>query len=157
MPPKKKAETNAAGTTNPDDVETVTEQFPALADAPDEEIAQRSPDVHKDSSSVHVKDYVVLKREFDDATATKDGEKEFHLRQVEQARQALLNLGLRPTGDGKFKGSDEYGDGKNVVLHYEVPVVPAVIATDPDVAHAYVTLDDQHAKRDPATDRVVEN
>jgi hypothetical protein len=118
------------------------EQHPALAGDPGEEVAARSQDItDAETSDVHRKDYVVLRRDWE-GTIEKD---DAHLANIEAMRQAMIGQGLRPTADGKFVGSAKHPDGVSLVLSYEVAATPAVIASDYEVAHAHVTLDDQHA------------
>lgn len=116
-----------------------------LAEKPEVEVAERSQDEPKPTATVHRKDYVVLKSAWEGDLSTVDVEQK-HRDNIEAARQALIHQGLRPTGDGKFTGQDDHPDGKSLTLHYEVPVKPAVIASDheePTISHAHVTLDDQ--------------
>ncbi len=166
MAPKKKA--SAKKTTEPTQgevtdprfegetaEESIGEQFPSVVGYPEVEIAERSADALDPTSSVREKDYVVLKSEYDIATTTDEGKKDFHQRNIDAERQALISQGLRPTGDGEFAGEEKHPDGLSVILHYTIPVKPAAVAdseTEPEVAHAYVTEDDQHADRDPVTD-----
>lgn len=112
-----------------------------------EEVAARSQDItDKKTSKVHVKDFVVLKSTW--AGDRKVGDSDAHLANLEATRQGLISQGLRPTGDGKFAGEEDHPDGVSLILHYEVPAVPAHEALEAGgetVAHAHVTLDDQHA------------
>lgn len=120
------------------------EEFPALDGSPEAEVAKRSQDQTETEAEAFRKDYVVLKRDWDERTTVdKDAT---HLANIEAARQFLMSQGLRPTGDGSFVGEEDYGDGASVILHYDVPATPAVTATEETVAHAHVTLDDQHAQ-----------
>ena len=126
--------------------EEAADQHPALDGKPGVEIAERSQDVHKASTNMHRKDFVLLQREY--GSNDKD---EMHRANIEATRQYLISQGMRPTGDGKFAGEEDHPDGVSVILHYDVPVVPAVTATVDDegeaVVHAYVTLDDQHDRK----------
>lgn len=118
--------------------EAAEEQHPALEGAEGVEVAQRSQDEEKPSVEVHKKKFVVLARDYYDDEAT-------HLANVEATRQAMIGQGLRPTADGGFVGAEKHPDGVSLVLTYEVPAKAAVVATEQHVAHAHVTLDDQHA------------
>ncbi len=136
--------------TDPSGAETPTdEQHPSLGDTPkpEEEVARRSQDVEKASTTVHRKDYVVLASAYE--LTGGDNRKEFHRANIEAARQAMMSQGLRPTADGRFVSKANHPDGKSVILHYDIPAAPAVVALDETgeqtVTHAHVTLDDQHA------------
>lgn len=128
--------------------EAAQEQFPSTDGHEGVEVAERSQDVTKPTSSDHEKVFVLLKRDFDTATATEEGADALHQANIEAARQAMIHQGLRPTADGRFVGSKDHGDGASVDLTYAIPAAAAAIATDAEVAHAYVTLDDQRAAYD---------
>jgi hypothetical protein len=125
-------------------------QWPSLGDEangldekPEVEVAERSQDVEAPTAKVHRKDFVVLKSAWEGDLAAVDVEQK-HRDNVEATRQYLIHQGLRPTGDGKFAGKEDHPDGVSLILHYDVPVTPAVIAEGDAVVHAHVTLDDQH-------------
>lgn len=125
-------------------------QHPALDGNVGVEVAERSQDETRLSTDVHRKDFVLL------ASAYGSNDKdEIHRANIEATRQAMIGQGLRPTGDGKFAGSEKHPDGKSITLTYEVPAKPTVVVTaeEPDVLHAHVTLDDQHeAEKNGHTD-----
>lgn len=122
-------------------------QHPSLADEakPGVEVAERSADVEKASSDVHRKAFVLLRAAYEAQDG--DARKGLHLANVEATRQAMIGQGLRPSADGKFVKSEQHPDGRSITLFYDVPAVPAVVAGEEGetVAHAHVTLDDQHA------------
>lgn len=118
--------------------EAAEAQHPALEGAEGVEVAQRSQDETEASADVHTKKFVVLARDFYDDEST-------HRANIEATRQAMMSQGLRPTGDGSYVGSEEHPDGASLILTYTVPARAAVVATEETVAHAHVTLDDQHA------------
>jgi hypothetical protein len=103
-------------------------QFPSLAGQPDVEVAERSADVHKASSSRHIKVFVAppgfVVEGYD------------HTANFTATRQYMMGLGLRPDGDVEFDGASENVDGVSVDLTYSVAAIPAVIAVDPDVVHS---------------------
>lgn len=158
MPPRKRTEQdetpaeNAAATSttsDPDAPRPLTDegervvraprdrQFPSLHGAPEVEIAERSQDVTEPASSVHVKDFVTTKRDYE--SGDKDG---MHARNTLAVRQYLMSQGLRPDAKVEFEGEHEHDwDEKSIVLRYTVSVQPAATATDYDVAHALVTED----------------
>ena len=110
-----------------------------------EQVAARSQDVTEtQATDTHRKDYVVLKSTWGESVEHDDA----HLANIEAARQAMMAQGLRPTSDGKFVGEENHPDGKSLILHYDIGAVPAVSALEEtgkqSVAHAHVTLDDQH-------------
>jgi hypothetical protein len=143
---KRPARDTPSTSTAPDQPnEEAADQFPALDGEPGVEVSERSADVTKADTLTHRKDFVLLKREY----GSNDHD-EMHRANVEATRQYLISQGMRPTADGKFAGSDDHPDGVSIILHYDVPVVPAVTATVDDegeaVVHAHVTLDDQHER-----------
>jgi hypothetical protein len=156
--PAKKAVADTRRVTGEDTLTTPPEQpneeaalqHPAFAGEPGVEVAERSADVTKPDTTTHRKDFVLQREAFEGNDQT-----EIHTANIAATRQYLISQGMRPTGDGKFAGSDNLPDGLNVVLHYDVPVTPAVTATVDDegvaVVHAHVTLDDQHAAEDAAS------
>jgi hypothetical protein len=115
-----------------------------LSNKPEVEVAERSQDEDSATATVHRKDFVVLKAAWSEDDAPVDVDKK-HVDNIEATRQYLMHQGLRPTGDGKFTGSEDHPDGVSLILHYEVPVTPAIIAGQKGdkVNHAHVTLDDQ--------------
>jgi hypothetical protein len=127
-------------------------QHPALDGHEGIEVAERSQDETRLSTTTHRKDFVLL------ASAYGSNDKdEIHRANIEATRQAMIGQGLRPTGDGKFVSSEKHPDGKSITLTYEVPAKPSVVVTveEPDVLHAHVALDDQHeaeknGHRDPS-------
>lgn len=120
------------------------DQFPSLDGHASVEIAQRSQDEDNPTATVHRKTFVVLASTWGESVDHDVS----HLHNIEATRQAMIHQGLRPTGDGKFVGDRKHEDGVSLYLDYEVPCTPAVIASSEDeplVAHARVTLDEQHA------------
>lgn len=85
------------------------------------------------STEYFVKDYVLLKSEYDEA---ENG------RQFNDVRQSAIQRGLRPTGDVEFVKSETHG-AVSVRLYYRVPVVLASEADDYGVKHAFVSPTDQ--------------
>lgn len=115
-------------------------QFPALAGAPDVEIAERSADVHERASSEHRKVFVVQADSvYDPAAIAADDD--LHKRNIDAMRQAAILQGLRPTSDGQYVGSEVQADGVSVELAYSVDVVPASIAT-PEESNVAVLVED---------------
>jgi hypothetical protein len=112
----------------------------------EEEVAARSQDItDADTSDAFVKDFVVPGYGWDESV----DQDETHRANLEATRQYLIHQGLRPTADGSFVGATDHPDGVSVILTYSVPAVPAhealeVTGGDLTVAHAHVTLDDQH-------------
>lgn len=126
------------------------EQHPTLSGSAGEEVAARSQDItDAETSDVHRKEFVVLRRDWE-GTIEHDAA---HLANIEAMRQAMIGQGLRPKADGKFVGSTDHPDGASLVLAYEVAATPAIVASDYDVAHAHVTLDDQHAAEAETTEK----
>lgn len=113
-------------------------QFPSLDGEPEVEVAERSPDVEEPTASEHVKVFVVQAN-----PAGEDFDEAMHGRNITAMRQQAILLGLRPTGDGRFVGSESIDAGQSVRLTYSLPVVPAVV-DEPD-ATRYVSEADQHA------------
>jgi hypothetical protein len=107
-------------------------QHPALYGRPGVEVAERTADTDTESADEFVKDFVTLKRDYDNE---KDA---VHARNVNAVRQYMVNLGLRPGADVEFEGEHEHWDGVSVILRYRVPAVPAVVATQFDQAHTVI-------------------
>jgi hypothetical protein len=143
---KRPAQDTPSTSTAPDQPnEEAADQHPALDGKPGVEVSERSTDQPKPDTLTHRKDFVLLKREYES-----NDHAELHRANVEATRQYLISQGMRPTADGKFTSAEDHPDGVSVILHYDVPVVPAVTATVDDegeaVVHAHVTLDDQHER-----------
>jgi len=121
-------------TTDPDvpaDTDPEVAQFPALIGKPDVEIAARSADVEDHESTRHVKIFVLAPGIF-------DGRRFDHDANFAATRQYMISQGLRPVGDVVFNGKSVNVDGVSINLVYSVEATPAVVATDPEVAHAEV-------------------
>lgn len=119
----------------PEGVRPSTVQFPALFGKPNVEIAERSADVEKASSTVHEKVFVVPKADYDlDA----DG---IHERNIVAVRQYMVNNGIRPDAKVTFAGEEDWWDGVSVALRYTVDAVPASIAVSYDTAHTVMHQD----------------
>lgn len=131
MPTAKKAEKKAEE--SPDVAE---KQFPSLSGAKAVEVAERTGDTDEAKSDVFVKKFYVLKRDWD----LSGGHAEMHDRNIGAMRQAAINQGLRPTGDGVFDGHEIQADADSVVLRYVVPVTPAAVAKG---AHVTVQQDQE--------------
>jgi hypothetical protein len=130
------------------DQPAASHQFPSVSDGDSGvEIAERSQDVVSPTATEHVKVYVVQR---DPAKAGNvEDDEDMHARNIDAMRQALINQGMRPTGDGRFVSAEDGTDAGSVRLTYAIPVVPAAVA-DP-AATFYVVQDDQHAA-DAATE-----
>lgn len=116
-------------------------QFPALFGSPEVEVAERTIDHGEEPTSTHTKDFVTVRRDYD--TGDKDAIHENNIRAV---RQYMVNQGLRPDAKVQFEGEiDHPFDKRSVVLRYTVGAVPAVVATDFDVAHTVVSTEDETA------------
>jgi len=105
-------------------------QFPSEAGEPELEISKRSADNLDEESETHRKVFTVPP-----GTQLTD---ELHNANVWAMRQYLMNQGLRPAEDGGFVGAEDNADGVSLDLVYECQVVPAHVATDPEVSHATV-------------------
>jgi hypothetical protein len=131
-PPPMAKPAEAAPTPSPATLSAM--QHPALAGAPEVEVADRSADQDDTPTLRHHKDFVIPARDY-----FPDGLD--HTANIDATRQFLINEGLRPTGDVTFDGAEKHPDGYSMILHYSGPVIPAVIAGQFDVAHAPVRQD----------------
>lgn len=112
-----------------------TVQFPALFGKPGVEVAERSADVDKASSTLHEKVFVVPKADYDlDAEG-------IHERNIVAVRQYMVNNGIRPDAKVTFDGEEKWWDGASVALRYKVSAVPASIAVAYDEAHTVMHQD----------------
>lgn len=78
------------------------------------EVSARAADAGDKASASGVKDFIVLKRDWNNG----DVRKNFHEDNIAAARQYLIHQGLRPEADGEFSGAEEHPDGNSVILHY---------------------------------------
>lgn len=135
---------NAVKTTDaPETPDPALAQFPSDLDAPEIEIAERSQDVTAPSSSEHIKVFVVQRDQAKGLNPDFAADEDMHHRNIDAMRQALINQGMRPEGDGKFVSAEDGTDDESVRLTYSIDVIPARVA-DPSVTY-YVTEEDQHA------------
>ncbi len=129
------------------DAPTSLAQFPSVSDdASGVEIAERSQDVVAASSQEHIKVYVVQRDQA--ATGAVEDDEDMHRRNIDAMRQALINQGLRPTGDGRFVGAEDGTDAESVRVTYAIDVIPAAVADPADTF--YVVEADQHASDEAA-------
>lgn len=101
---------------------TEARQFPAKAGDDAGEVEQRSAD--GSSGTRHVKEFVVLARQWGDFTPEHEANK------AGVANEAIQR-GLHPRGDVRFDGAADHPDGESVTLTYSVNTVPASIDHTP--------------------------
>lgn len=98
-------------------------QFPAKAGEPEVEVEERSADGSEGTR--HVKEFVVLARQWGDSddehTANKAG-----------VANEAIQRGLHPRGEATFDGSEDHPDGLSLVLTYSVETVPASVDDHPE-------------------------
>lgn len=124
-------------------------QHPALVGQPGVEVAERSQDVEKSTSTSFEKVFVTLRRQYD---LDQEG---VHKRNKVQVRQFLLHQGLRTDASVEFVGEEELpteqgvrDEDRSVALRYRITAEPAVTATDPVVVHMQVPEDQKHPLED---------
>lgn len=100
------------------------QQFPAKAGRPDVEVSERSAD--GSDSTRYVKEFVVLRRDFN------DGDAAAHEANRAGVANEAIQRGLHPRGDVRFDGAVEHPDGKSVTLTYSVDTVPASVDHQPE-------------------------
>ena len=113
-------------------------QHPALIGQPGVEVAERTIDHDTEPTTMHVKDFVTLVRDYD---PEKDA---VHKRNIVAVRQYMVNQGLRPDSDVVFVGETQLGGPagrESVSLRYEVRAVPAVTAREFDQRHTVMDQD----------------
>jgi hypothetical protein len=97
---------------------TRAKQFPAKAGEPEVEVDERSAD---GSEGVrHVKEFVVLAREWADSDDAHEANK------AAVANEAIQR-GLHPRGGVSFDGAEDQPDGQSLTLTYSVETVPASV------------------------------
>jgi hypothetical protein len=97
---------------------SAAKQFPAKAGHPDVEVDERSAD---GSDGVrHIKEFVVLARDWYDAEAA-------HVANKAAVANEAIQRGLHPRGDVRFDGAEDHPDGHSVTLTYSVETVPSSI------------------------------
>jgi hypothetical protein len=110
-------------TSSKTDEETArTRQFPAKAGAPEAEVDERSADGSQGMR--HVKEFVVLARQWGDSEAE-------HAANKAGVANEAIQRGLHPRGDVSFDGAEDHPDGVSTVLTYSVDTVPASVDHTP--------------------------
>lgn len=99
-----------------------TRQHPALSGDDAAEVAQRSAD--GSDGTRHVKEFVVLARQWGDSDAE-------HTANKAAVANEAIQRGLHPRGDVTFDGSSEHDDGQSLVLTYSVETIPAIVDHTP--------------------------
>lgn len=101
---------------------TAAKQFPAKAGDSEAEVEQRSAD---GSEGVrHVKEFVVLARQWGDSDAE-------HAANKAGVAGEAIQRGLHPRGDVSFDGAEDHADGESLTLTYSVDTVPASVDHSP--------------------------
>lgn len=106
------------------------------------EVAARSQDLAKTSSTTHEKVFVLLRRDWDEADQDK-----VHEDNTIGVRQYMVNNGLRPTGDVEFVGTEDVpGESpdlpdrkRSIGLRYRVKAIPA---GSPDAPQVHIHPED---------------
>jgi|SRR3954470_2608075 hypothetical protein len=129
-----------------DKSEARTSQFPSLNGQEGVEVAERTADSDKETATVFSKVFVVPRESYENGTADPDA---VHQRNMTAVRQFMVSQGLRPSADVKFVGEEDYPadtTGRSVALRYEVPAVPAAVASAFEVAHVTIPHDGPNAR-----------
>lgn len=121
--------------------ETLFDEFPSASGDKETEVSKRNID--GESGSTFVKQYIVLKREWNDDDYA-------HQANVKNTREVMLHAGLRPTGDVEFVGSEDHPDGVSLILTYSGPVQPALTDEETNFVEGFV-LKQQRESDVPAT------
>jgi hypothetical protein len=98
-------------------------QFPAKAGEPEVEVDQRSVD--GSDGTRHVKEFVVLARQWGDSEAE-------HAANKAGVANEAIQRGLHPRGDVRFDGAQAHDDGESTILTYSVETVPASVDHQPE-------------------------
>lgn len=117
---------------------------PALAGAPEVEIATRTADRTQAEDTRFRKRYVVLAEAYQPETDT------IHARNKVATLNEAINRGLHPQEEATFDGVEPHPDGVSVYLDYSVEVVPAIV--DGDAPSAVTPLKVLHDVYDGTTE-----
>lgn len=123
-----------------------TTQFPALNGQEGVEVVERTADSDAETSKVFSKVFVVPRESYENGTADPDA---VHARNMTAVRQFMVSQGLRPSADVRFVGEEDYPadtTGRSIALRYEVPAVPASVASAFEVAHVTIPHDGLNAR-----------
>lgn len=117
-------------------------QHPANIGEEGIEVAERSQDVHTQSTTNHKKTIVIPKSAWG-KPSTQDV-KDFHERQYTAVRQYLMNQGMRPVGAVSLASKKDHPDGASLIFTYQVQVQAAHVLPQLDeAAHATAVQGDE--------------
>jgi hypothetical protein len=120
-------------------------QFPSLNGQEGVEVAERTADSDETTATVFSKVFVVPRESYENGP----DQDEVHARNMTAVRQFMVSQGLRPSADVTFVGEEDYPadtTGRSVALRYEVPSVPAAVASAFEVAHVVIPQDGPDAR-----------